>query len=87
MKEIIESIKRSQNAIKELQHKQATQAGSKAQIIKQLTDNFSVETLEEAQIVLEEFIEEREKNDVLLKEIDTELKEIISSATKGASTE
>jgi len=85
MSELIESIKGSQKEIKGLQTEQATQAGSEAQILKQLLDNFQVETLEEAVIVLEEFEQEKKKNDELLKENDIELKEIIASATKTTS--
>ena len=87
MSDVIKSIKNSQSEIKDLQHEQAKQAGSTAQIVKQLKDNFQVETLEEAETVLQEFIAEKEENDELLEEIDTELKEIVSSATKTASTE
>ena len=86
MSEVIESIKRSQKEIKELQTEQATQAGSEAQLLKQLEDNFQVKTLKDAVVVLEEFQQERKKNNELLKEVDIDLKQIVASATKASSS-
>jgi len=87
MSDILTNVKNKQRKIKELQNLEAQQTGSKEQLLKQLQDGFQVNSLDEAKIVLSELEQERDKNAGLLQKIDTELEEIIQSATASSTSQ
>ena len=87
MSDTLTGVKNKQLKIKELQNLEAQQTGSKEQLLKQLQDGFQVDSLEEAKVVLSELEQERDKNDKLLKEMDSELGEIIQSATASQTSQ
>ena len=80
MSDLIAGVKQKMRTIQKLQSEQAEKKGSKTQLLKHLKEEHEVGTLKEAELVLEAYKEEKEKNEKLLKEIDTELEGIISSA-------
>lgn len=87
MSDIISSVKSKQREIKKFQTEQAEQKGSKEQILKQLQENFDVTSLKDGEQILEEFKQERDKNENLLTKMDVELGEIIDSAKNKSGDE
>ena len=87
MSDILTNVKNKQKRIKELQNLEAQQIGSKEQLLKQLQDGFQVNSLDEAKEVQSELVQERDKNAGLLQKIDTELEEIIQSATASSTSQ
>jgi len=85
MSDVIASVKAKQRKIKELQKTQAQNEGSKAQVLKQLKEKFDVDSQADAEVVLSEFMQEKEKNEELLETLDQELAGIIQRATKAES--
>jgi len=85
MADIIEELKRKRRTIEQFQRDKANQEGQEAQLIKQLKDECGgdVDTIEEADKLVEHLIEEKEESENLLKELDTEMSEIIYNAQPG----
>jgi len=81
MSDVITNVKEKQRKIKELQKIQAQNEGSKAQVLKQLKEKFDIDSQTEAEVILNEFMQEKAKNEKLLETLDQELAGIIKCAT------
>jgi len=80
MNDVIEKLKQKEKTLRDLQQKKARQEGQKQQLVQQLRDEFKVETVEEALVILESLQTEVEKNDKELIDLDVEMGGLIKAA-------
>ena len=80
MADVIESLHQKEKILKDLQQKKDRQDGQRAQLMQQLKDEFKVETVDEALVLLNGLQTEVEYNDKALNELDTEIGRIIEVA-------
>jgi predicted transcriptional regulator len=85
MSDVIERLHQKERIVKDLQQKKDRQDGQRTQLLQQLRDEFKVETVEEALIVLESLQTEVESNDLELVQLDTEMGGIIEAAQGNKS--
>jgi len=85
MSDVIERLHQKEKIIKDLQQKKDRQDGQRTQLLQQMRDEFKVETVEEAMIVLESLQTEVESNDLELVQLDTEMGGIIEAAQGNKS--
>jgi predicted transcriptional regulator len=85
MSDVIERLHQKEKIIKDLQQKKDRQDGQRTQLLQQLRDEFKVETVEEALIVLESLQTGVESNDLELVQLDTEMGGIIEAAQGNKS--
>jgi predicted metal-dependent hydrolase len=73
MKDIIKELETLSKKIEEAKHKKSSCEGRQLEILKQLKNKYDVETIEEAESLLEEY---QQKMDVLEKEIKVKFDEL-----------
>jgi ribosomal 50S subunit-associated protein YjgA (DUF615 family) len=73
MKDIIKELESLSKKIEEAKHKKSSCEGRQLEILKQLKNKYDVETIEEAEILLEKY---QQKMEVLDKKIKTKFAEL-----------
>lgn len=81
MNNILEELKRKQETIVGLQRKKARQEGQRDQLLQQLKEKFSKDSLIEGRKKLIEIDNEVLKNDERIEKLDNEMEGIISKAS------
>ncbi len=81
MADVIDNVKDKSKKIEQLQREKAKKDGRREQIMKQLKDDFGVESLSAADKEIEKLCGDLVQDEELLKKLDREMGDIIDQAT------